>query len=263
MSIISRLFSKSGTAVFEFLLIVVGVLAALAVDSWQQEQDEEARLRGQLTSLVVEVEQNLFSVRTVRDRVIPRKIDRLGKIIDTFSQAESPPALDDAFIEMLATSTGDMKLWFTRSSYDALLASGGFRHLNAPELEAALGSTFGSPDILLDQAIGARGNYAGFMRSMLPTAVMTLHHPVGGYAPEDASPPVFDDGMTAQQLADSLFAQRNELLRLARQELAYTTGTWYALKRLGGSFEFTDKLLRQHPLLAGVEIKPLFDGVDD
>ena len=212
--------------------------------------------------LVVEVEQNLYSIRTIRDLVIPRKIKRLGTLIDDFSAAEAPPELDDDYLQIVATSTGDMKLWFTRNSYDSLLASGGFKHLNAPELESALSSSFNSPDVLLEQASNARGHYAGFMRGLLPTAVMTRSHPVGGYAPDDAVAPVYDDGRTAEALSQALFEQREELLQLARQELAYVTGTWYALTRLEMGFDFNDKLLRQHPLLQDAELKPVFEDMD-
>ncbi len=263
MSIISRLFSKSGTAVFEFLLIVVGVLAALAVDSWQQEQDEKLRLQGHLISLVAEVDQNLYSIGIIRTSVLPKKIERLGRVINTLESHSEPPELTDAFMADLVRSATDAQIWFTRNSYDALLSSGGFKHLNNSALESLISSSYSANETLLSQSERARGRYAALVFELVPSRFLTQDiHPMGGYVHEAAEAPLADDGMSLVAASELLFTQRERLVRLARNEMAYATGTWYALTRIEDGFEVMRERIVEDPLLQGEIIENVFDELD-
>ena len=52
-------------AVFEFVVIVTGVLVALAADEWRQERQELRELNSYLVSVLDEVRDNLGTIRII------------------------------------------------------------------------------------------------------------------------------------------------------------------------------------------------------
>ena len=192
------------------------MLVALAVDAWQQEREEKQRLRGQLVSLVGEIDQNLFTIETIQDYVLPKKIDRLGKVIDMLEGIDSAPVLDKAFVDELALSTTDAQLWFTRNSYDAVLNSGGFKHLEDMELEAYLSGAFNSAETLLRQPLYSRAEYASTVNGLLPTVVIAESNPMRGYVGDDVLAPTYGDSVDYRRVSEAIFEDRANVVRLAR-----------------------------------------------
>lgn len=253
----TRFFLPTGNALFEFFLIVLGVLSALAVDSWQQEREEKERLRSHLVSLVGEIDVNLFTIGIIQDRVLPQKIELLGEVIDKLEGSESAPVIDQVFVENLALSTTDAKVWFTRNSYDALLNSDGFKYLKDVELKTYLSGAFNSAQTLLQQPLNSRAGYASTINGLLPSRLMAESHPMRAYVMNDAVAPAYDDKSDYMRLASDLFDNKKLVIRLARNEIAYATGSWYALARMKHDFDFLRSEIMGHPLMAGTEVKPV------
>ena len=68
-------------AAFEFLIIVTGVLVALAVDEWRQERAEMRELNQHLASLLDEVEQNMGTLEYIRVSLTQVKTPGLETVI--------------------------------------------------------------------------------------------------------------------------------------------------------------------------------------
>lgn len=257
MSGTAKPFLPTRSAFFEFFLIVLGVLAALGVDSWQQEREEKERLQSHLVSLIGDIDENLFTIGIIQNQVLPRKIDLLGKVIDKLEGIESAPVIDQVFAENLALSTHDAKVWFTRNSYDALLNSDGFKYLNDVELKTYMSGAFNSAQTLLQQPLNSRAGYASTINGLLPIRIMSESHPMRGYVRNDVVAPTFDDTIDYERLASDLFEDRASVIRLARNEIAYATGNWYALARMKQDFDFLRSQIMGHPLMDGIEVKPV------
>ena len=107
-------------AIFEFLIIVTGVLVALAVDEWRQERAEIRELNQHLVSLLEEVENNLESVTFIRVSLTQVKTPGLETVIAHLESGDETVDDPDEFLHALADSTLLANPWFTTSRFEAL-----------------------------------------------------------------------------------------------------------------------------------------------
>ena len=253
MTISQKLLSASRSTLFEFIIIVLGVLVALGVDAWQEERAEMQRLQRYLAALSSEIEQNFYSIDMLMETIIPRKLDRLERIITALETDDVQTLSSEEFLSEINRSTFNVKLWFTRNSYDTIISSGGFKRLNDPDLEGWLSGSFAAPGVLLPQADSLRGNYPYLVSAMLPASLSAHSSPMAGYADSEFNAPAVKDPQSAQATAEHMLASRDLLLSATRAEVAYATAVWYSLARLKGDFSFVQKKLLEHPLLHGFE----------
>lgn len=159
MALSQKLFSASRSTLFEFIIIVLGVLVALGVDSWQQEREEFKRLQRYLVALISEIDQNMYSITIIKNIVIPEKLELLENVIVALETSDTDTLSSEEFLGAIIRSTSNAELWFSRNSYDAIINAGGFKRLKERDLEALISNVFTAPRVLLGQAKHLRGDY--------------------------------------------------------------------------------------------------------
>jgi len=70
----------------EFVVIVMGVLVAHAGDQWRQHQEETRELNGYLANVLSEVQQNLRTVRRIRNILAVLKVPALETVVSPDSR---------------------------------------------------------------------------------------------------------------------------------------------------------------------------------
>ena len=76
---------------------------------------------------------------------------------------------------------------------------------------------------------------------------------------DDVVAPSYDDSVDYIRLSEAVFEDRAEVIHLARNEMVYATGTWYALARMKYDFEFLRTEILEHSLMQGIEMKPVYE----
>jgi hypothetical protein len=221
-------------AAFEFLIIVTGVLVALAVDEWRQERAEVRELNQYLVSLLEEVEHNLEAVTFIRVSLTQVKTPGLETVIAHLESGDETVEDPDEFLHALADSTLLANPWFTASRFEALRNSGTMRLLD-PTLAGDISGAFGAPELLLSQVERIQGDYSLIAQQFIPAPMHSEVSPLREYEPESSAPAVVFDISDDQAIA-LINEDRERLLMLARGEAAAVTAKWYALKRLEREF---------------------------
>lgn len=236
MSRLKNRFDESalGRAVFEFLIIVTGVLVALAVDEWRQERAEVRELNQHLLSLLEEVEHNLEAVTFIRVSLTQVKTPGLETVIAHLESGDETVDDPGEFLHALADSTLLATPWFTTSRFEALRNSGTMRLLD-PALAGDISGTFGAPGLLLSQVERLQGDYSLTAQQFIPAPMHSEVSPLREYIPESSAPAVVLDISDDQAIA-LIYENRERLLMLARGEGAAVTAKWYALKRIEEEF---------------------------
>lgn len=221
-------------AAFEFLIIVTGVLVALAVDEWRQERAELRELNQHLVSLLDEVENNLETVIYIRVSMTQVKTPGLETVIAHLESGDEAVDDPEEFLRAFADSTLLALPWFTRSRFEALRNSGSLRMLG-PDLAGDISTTYSAPEMLLSQVEALQGEYPLVAQRFIPAPLHSELSPLREYIPETSAPTVvFDIG--ADQAIALIHENRDRLLMLARGEAAAVTANWYALKRIEAEF---------------------------
>ena len=128
-------------ALAEIALITVGVLGALAVDSWWADRDAAERERVQLEALRVEMHDNLNRL----DILIEEQIDLLGtqrQLLRVIHRVDPTPSTAEIG-RLVYQSRRFFRLEPVTGAYDALVASGDLRLIGSEELRAALARFYG------------------------------------------------------------------------------------------------------------------------
>lgn len=230
-------------AVFEFLVIVTGVLVALAADEWRQERQELRELNSYLVSVLDEVRDNLGTIRNIKSALTTRKIAGLETVIAQLESGDTSVDDPEAFIRQIAYSADTATPWFTYSRFEALKTSGLLRLLEDDDLADGLSSTFQAPQVLLDQVEILQGDYPIFINQIIPASYQAELNPLRGYSREAAPEIAIDIG--AKEAVDLIHQDRQRILRLARGEAALATAKWYALNRLAEQFFEVERQLAQ------------------
>lgn len=216
----------------EFLIIVTGILAALAVDEWREDRNEQAVLDEYLVDLASEVDSNLASLHIVRDAMLREKIDGLQEVIRFCQSADIDVDDPDAFLAALARSADSASPWFVSHRFEALQNSGSLRLVRNPELAGWIASSYEAPDVLFGQIQSFRGSYRQFANQLIPARYQSRLNHLSGYVSAETRAPEIEDGQDTDQALRQIHAQRERLLALARNEAAVATGQWYALTRI-------------------------------
>lgn len=148
-----------------------------------------------------------------------------------------------------------MQLWFTQHRYDAVRSADGFRHLENPELEAYISSMYSAPATLLKQADAVRGDYERQVSHLLPANLSSSTHHLRWYTSGEEFAPEVADPLSPSAAVQAIMDDRHPLAEMARNEVRYATGTWYALWRVQASCEEARRRILAHPLMQGVVIE--------
>jgi len=244
-------------ALFEFVLIFVGVLAALAVNQWQQNRKDRQFLTQQLESIVNEIDTNLWTINNVQQNMIPEKLAALGEVITTLGSPEPKINNPEMFLAKLALSSAGNSVWFTRNRYDALRSSGNFRIIGNREIEDSLSDTYQGLSVLLPQADRLEAGYSALVQQLLPASEQSNINILRSYLSSNHKElaPVVPDVLTRDEAIKDIIAEREQLVLLARSEVAVTTAHWYALERMKIQFNNVRAKLLAHPALKGINFE--------
>jgi hypothetical protein len=238
---------------FEFVVIVMGVLVALAGDQWRQDQEDARELSGYLASVLSEVQANLRTVRRIRTSLTVLKIPALETVIAYLESGDTTADDPHELMRALALSAWSADPWFTRSRFDALKNSGHLRQLGDAELADEMSGTFQAPQVLLDQVDAMQGDYPVVVNEIIPATEQPELNLMRGYTWGDAKPPAVAIDISLAEAIDLMNQDRERLRRLARGEAAVATAKWYALLRIEGQFSELEKALAKR---LGVELPP-------
>ena len=219
----------------EFVIVLAGILAALAFDDWQQGREDARRTHEHLAQIANEIRMNLWSIDRVQSRMLPHKRDSLELVIRYLDDPSRVSATPEQTLAAFAESTTNATLWLSDSQLQALQNSGDLRLLADPELAGELAGTYSAERILFAQVDSLRSGYPAKVQELLPAYLQTSTNPLRSYAPGKTAPAIADPQNMAAAL-EQIRQHRNELLPLARGEAAATTATWYALERMKSNF---------------------------
>ncbi len=215
----------------EFLTIVLGVLIALGVDGWRQDREELKVASEHLHDITAELRQNLCTVERIRMRHMPRKIENLQTVLNFLNDPEAEVADPAALLHAFARSTSSARPWLVDNQYQALQNSGNVRLMRKLQPDLVLSSVYEGPDVLFSQDERIRGTYPVVVNELIPAQLQSEFSQLKGYT-RDATAPVLTDDTDLTKAVEAIRARRVELLGLARNEAAVTTGRWYALTRI-------------------------------
>ena len=229
-------------AVFEFLVIVIGVLVALAADEWRQTRAEFRDLEEHLTSVLDEVRDNLSNVSAVRGGISARKIAGLETIIAHLESGDTTVSDPDTLLKALADSAAVWRPFVSRNRFDALNTSGLLRLAVGDELRDVLAGTYEVPETLLGQVALMQGDYPIVVNEIIPSTYQSSLSGMRSYIVEGTAPEIAID-IGAEDAVELIHEDRARLLRLARGEAAVATAVWYALTRIQADFRELEPLL--------------------
>ncbi len=118
----------------EFGIVVVGVLAALAADSWLAEQDEIERSRSAVALLVADLETDSMRMAQVARFALPHD-SVSATIFATPREADLP---SDSVARLLLRLMSGGAFVATNSTYEALIQTDGVRHIGGSDLQFAI-----------------------------------------------------------------------------------------------------------------------------
>jgi hypothetical protein len=222
----------------EFLTIVLGVLIALAVDGWRQDREELRIASEHLSDVAAELRQNLCTVERIRALQMPRKIENLQTVLQFLNDPQADVADPVALLYAFARSTAAAQPWLVDNQYQALQNSGNVRLVRKLQPELGLSSLYEAPDVLLSQVQRIQGPYPVVVNELIPAQLQSEFSQLRGYARGEQAPALVDDADLARAI-EAIRARRLELLALARNEAAVTTGRWYALARISNDLHDT------------------------
>lgn len=226
----------------EFLIIVAGILAALAVDQWRQDREELRILNESLADVAVEIRGNISTVERIQNRALVQKMNGLGTVLRFLSDPQAP--VDDLMelLKAFAVSARGATPWLVNDRFEALRNSGNLRLLRDANLVNSLVEAYEGPQVLYSQVERLQGTYPTVVNEIIPATMQVQWNPIRWYAQKSTAPVIPDPGDAASAVA-AIRARRVELLRLARAEAAVATGKWYALERADRDLHETLQLL--------------------
>jgi hypothetical protein len=212
-------------AAAEFIVIVVGVLVALAVDGWREDQAERVLEREYLERL-------LADVRTGRDRLIGfgrehlHAAERNMEVVAPFLRYGDPIPIDTLpFIAALYQSSRSVVLnldeTYPNTTFEELRSTGGFILIQDPELRSAVMAHYFLVERSASRFALLPREYRGEMRSIIPADVQrSIYNQCDRREPPSAC--TFDLGrLNAGELLRSLQGNR-EVSRMLEFSLQQT-----------------------------------------
>jgi hypothetical protein len=228
--------------VTEFLIVVAGILVALAVDEWRQGREELRILNESLAGVATEIHNNISTVERVQSKAMFRKMQGLETVIRFLSDPDAKASDPEVLLQAFAMSASGATPWIVNDRFEALRNSGNLRLLRNDELSAELTGAYEGPHVLFSQVERIQGTYPTVVNELLPANLQSAFNSSRWYA-RNASAPIIQDAATPSSAVEAIRARRVELLRLARGEAAVATGKWYALERTNHDMHEVLKLL--------------------
>ena len=121
-------------ALGEFSIIVVGVLVALAADSWLTDREDAERSRAAIALLIADLETDSIRMAQVAGGAPPH--DTVSATM--FSTAPEAALTADSVVLLFRRLSIGSDFVASRSAYESLSQTDGIRHIGSPELQSQI-----------------------------------------------------------------------------------------------------------------------------
>jgi len=155
---------------------------------------------------------------------------------------------------MLMNSSTHPKPWFTRNVFDSLKSSDEYRSHYIQDLAIEISSTFEAPNVLFEHRFGNESAYEEAVNALVPARFQAEFNGMRAYTTERFLAPRIDDERPLDAAIEAILEDKDQIVRLARQQSAILTAKWYAITRIIWQFQDLRETIINHPLLRGVEI---------
>ncbi|HUG37975.1 MAG TPA: hypothetical protein VML54_13545 [Candidatus Limnocylindrales bacterium] len=217
--------------VAEFAVIVIGVLVALAVDSFREDRQEQRILEEALGDIASQIRDQHYTLGVMHGRVLPGKMASLERLV-RFLREDGAPLQDTLLLVAdMSNAMGAAHPWFASDRYEALRSSGLLRLLRDRPLSEELAGTFAGFDLLLDQADRYQSDFARVAAEILPMELAPRFHPMAGYG-RDFNVPALTGPARLDAFITEVRRSREELLPPAQAEVWATAAKWTAVGRI-------------------------------
>lgn len=153
----------------ELLVIVVGVLVALAVDEWSGSL-EERELEGEyLQSLAIDLGEDSTAYASALVPNLEEALTALSKILPVAHGADAMPSDTVGFLRLMWESTFSVTQFEERrTTFEELLATGNLSLIRSAELRASVVSYYEQARLSTTRSERGRSSYAQLLRGYLP-----------------------------------------------------------------------------------------------
>jgi len=150
------------------VVIVAGVLIALAVDQWASDRADRRAEMDYLHALAVDLrsDSSLFAGTLIP--VMSRAREAMDDIGPVVRGAAPVPVDTIVFLQRVVTSSGFFIQLGVRTTFDELLSTGSLRLIQSSALRSSLASYYESKALLENRSAVRVSDYADVVRTLLP-----------------------------------------------------------------------------------------------
>ena len=153
----------------ELLVIVVGVLVALAVDEWSGSLDERELEREYLQALAMDLEEDSTAYARALVPNLEEALTALRTVVPVARGADAMPSDTVGFLTLMWESTFSVSQFEERrTTFEELLATGNLSLIQSPELRASIVSYYEQARLSTTRSERGRSTYAQLLRGYLP-----------------------------------------------------------------------------------------------
>jgi len=191
----------------EFVVIVVGVLVALAVDSWAGERGERLAQIRYLKGLAGDVRQDSVLLTDLLVPGVVRAESTVLRIAPVVRREVPFPEDTVALFEQVLGSLAGFSMLGGRSTFDELLATGSLGLIESPDLRASIVSFYGSKTLTERRAATRESGYAGLVHSHFPNPPTGLTYIRGAGNATESAFRAFGMGQAAEAIQTPEFGE--------------------------------------------------------
>jgi len=161
----------------EFVVIVVGVLLALAVDQWASDRADRRAEMDHLQALAADLRSDSSVFVGTLIPVLGRAreaMDDIGPVV----RGEAPVPVDTiAFLREVVWSTGFFIQLGVRTTFDELLSTGSLRLIQSAELRSSLASYYEVKRLTENRSVVRLGEYPDLVGTLVPGDAFSVDVP--------------------------------------------------------------------------------------
>lgn len=153
----------------EFLVIVVGVLVALAVDEWSSSVQERELEREYLQALAMDLGEDSTAYAAALAPNVEEALTALRTIVPVARGADAMPSDTVGFVRRMWESTFSVSQFEERrTTFEELLATGNLSLIRSAELRASIVSYYEQARLSTSRSERRRSAYGQLLRGYLP-----------------------------------------------------------------------------------------------
>jgi len=162
----------------EFLVIVIGVLVALAVDEWSSSVQERELEREYLQSLAIDLGEDSTAYAAALAPNVEEALTALRTIVPVARGIGGMPSDTVEFLRLMRESTFSVTQFEERrTTFEELLATGNLSLIRSAELRASIVSYYEHARLSTSRSERGRSTYAQLLRGYLPLSGDELDDP--------------------------------------------------------------------------------------